>query len=130
MQVDLDSADRIAQFIDAFYAKVLGDALLAPVFLEVADIDLAAHLPHIRDYWCKMLLGEPGYRRHMMARHRALDAKATLTGSHYRRWLQLFEETLSEQASGPRAEHARTLARRIARNMQQNLAKHPANCPQ
>jgi hemoglobin len=124
VQVDLDSGDRIAGFIDAFYARVLDDTLLAPLFLEVAGIDLEEHLPHIRAYWCKMLLGESGYSRHMMARHRALDGKVKLTGPHYRRWLQLFEETLREKASGPRAEQARDLARRIAGNMQRNLAQH------
>jgi hemoglobin len=103
------------RFIDAFYAGVLDDTLLAPLFLEVAGIDLAEHLPHIRAYWCKMLLGEPGYSRHMMARHRALDGKVKLTGPHYRRWLQLFEETLRETGFRAPAEHARDLARRIVR---------------
>ena len=58
---DLDSRERVEQLVEAFYEKVLADPLLAPIFLDVARIDLAVHLPHIKSYWCKLLLGEHGY---------------------------------------------------------------------
>ena len=41
-----------------------------------------------------------------------------------RRWLELFEATLAEEACGPFAERAKTLARRIAGNMRRNLEAH------
>ena len=41
-------------------------------------LDLAVHLPHIKDYWCKLLLGEKGYRRHTMNIHRQLHGKQRL----------------------------------------------------
>ncbi|MEQ9465521.1 MAG: group III truncated hemoglobin, partial [Haliea sp.] len=69
---DLDSRAHIEACIDLFYARLLVDPQLAPFFLEVARIDLAVHLPHIKDYWCKLLLGEQGYRRHTMEIHRRL----------------------------------------------------------
>jgi hemoglobin len=87
----------------------------------VAGVDLAVHLPRIKAYWCKMLLGHDTYDRHMMAKHRALDHRAPLEEAHYARWVQLFEETLGECAAGPGADRARTLARRIAGNMRRNL---------
>lgn len=37
------------------------DDLLAPVFTEVAEVDWSAHIPRLIDYWCRVLLGEPGY---------------------------------------------------------------------
>jgi hemoglobin len=121
---DLDSAEAIGRFVDAFYARVLADPLLAPLFLEVAGIDLAAHLPRIKAYWAKMLHGDRAYRRHMMARHRAVDARHPFQAVHYRRWLELFEVTLAEEARGPFADRAKTLARRIAGNMRRNLEAH------
>jgi hemoglobin len=121
MMSDLDTAPAIDAFIDRFYARVLQDDVLAPLFLEVARIDLATHLPRIKAYWRKMLLGHAGYRRHMMQKHRNLDRRMPLEGAHYERWLSLFEAALTESGSGPCAERARTLARRIAGNMRRNL---------
>lgn len=118
---DLDTPEHIDRFVDAFYARVLRDPQLAPLFLDVAGVDLAVHLPRIKAYWRKMLLGEQGYQRHMMRKHRELDARQPLTAADYARWLALFEETLDCGYSGPQSERARTLARRIAGNMRQNL---------
>ena len=120
---DLDSAAEIDRFVDAFYGRVLADPLLAPLFTDVARVDLAAHLPRIRAYWRKMLLGEDVYKRHMMRRHRAVDARRRFTDEHYERWVLLFEETLSEGFAGPVADRAGGLARRIAGNMRQNIAQ-------
>jgi non-ribosomal peptide synthetase component F len=74
---DLDSPARIRAFIEAFYARVLADERLAPIFLDVAAIDLAKHLPIICSYWEKLILGADGYRRHTMNIHRALNARQT-----------------------------------------------------
>lgn len=111
----------INTFIDAFYARVLADPLLSPVFIEVARIELSEHLPRIKAYWRKMLLGESGYDRHMMREHRAVDRRQPFAPELYARWLSLFEETLDETSLGTHTETARQLARRIAGNMRQNI---------
>ncbi|MEO1077948.1 MAG: group III truncated hemoglobin [Pseudomonadota bacterium] len=107
--------------MDRFYDRVLADPLLAPVFLDVARVKLAEHLPRIKAYWCKMLLGDDSYRRHMMAKHRAIDARRPFSTEHYARWLLLFEQSLAAHYHGPGTERAKTLARRIAGNMRRNL---------
>ncbi len=118
---DLDEPGQIDTFVDRFYERVLQDPDLAPLFLDVAAIRLADHLPRIKAYWRKMLLGEKTYRRHMMEKHRALDHRRPLQESHYDRWLLLFEATLDGSHAGPVSDRARTLARRVARNMRRNL---------
>jgi hemoglobin len=118
---DLDSPAAIDTFVDAFYRRVLADPLLAPLFLEVAGVRLEDHLPRIKAYWRKMLLGDADYRRHMMAKHRAVDARVPFSDEQYARWLAHFEATLGEAYEGPGAERAKTLARRIAGNMRRNL---------
>lgn len=118
---DLDAPEQIDRFVEQFYARVLVDSRLAPLFLEVARVDLAEHLPHIKAYWRKMLLGDPSYTRHMMRRHRNLDRQHALDTQDYERWLQLFLETLDSGYRGPVAERARELARRVAGNMRRNL---------
>ncbi|MBM70600.1 MAG: globin [Haliea sp.] len=118
---DLDSRANIERFVDQFYAQVLADPVLAPIFLDVAQIELDVHLPHIKDYWCKLLLGERAYRRHTMAIHRRLHARQPLQSTDFQRWLALFTATVDAGFSGPGAERAKRVAASIAANMQQGL---------
>lgn len=119
---DLDSGKEIERFVRRFYDRLLADPELAPFFLEVAGVDLDAHLPLIAAYWKKMLLGEPGYDRHTMARHRALHGKRSLTPEHGRRWLAHFEATLDAHYAGPVTERARRVARNVMKNLMRQLA--------
>ena len=121
LRSDLDSRERVEAFVDAFYAKVLVDPVLAPIFLDVAAIELDVHLPHIKDYWCKLLLGESGYRRHTMNIHRELHARRELSAADFQRWLGLFIATVEETYQGPGAERAKRVANAIARNMQESV---------
>lgn len=118
---DLDSRAHIEAFVDRFYARLLADPQLAPIFLDVAHIDLAVHLPHIKDYWCKLLLGERGYNRHTMNIHRRLHRLRPLRPEDFQRWLALFTATVDADYSGERASRAKQLATTIAANMQQSL---------
>ncbi|MGF1528174.1 MAG: group III truncated hemoglobin [Candidatus Competibacterales bacterium] len=119
---DLDTPGAIAQLVDDFYRRVLNDSLLAPVFLEVAAINLERHKPLIRAYWEKLLLGGKGYRRHTIAVHTALHRRGDgLQPVHFARWLALFEATVEDHFAGPRAERAKVIARRVAVNMAQRL---------
>ncbi len=117
-RVDLDSSWRIREFAEDFYARVLSDPLLAPIFLDVARIDLAHHLPLICSYWEKLLLHKPGYARHTMNVHRALHRRQPLLTLHFERWLALFRRTLDEGFDGPGAERAWQIAQHVAANMQ------------
>ncbi|MDN3517144.1 group III truncated hemoglobin [Aquisalimonas lutea] len=118
---DLDTPERIDAFIDAFYEHVLDDPLLAPVFLDVAAIDVPEHLAVIKGYWRKMLLGHDSYRRNMMARHEAVHGRCGLEARHFERWLALYRAILAARFQGPYARRADTLAVTIAGNMQRWL---------
>ena len=118
---DLDSRERIEFFVERFYERLLADEQLAPIFLEVAGIDLKIHLPHIVDYWCKLLLGEKGYQRHTMDIHRRLHERRPLRAGDFERWLGYFRHTVDAHFAGEKAERAKRLAATIAANMQENL---------
>jgi hemoglobin len=119
---DLDNRARIGQFVDAFYRDLLADPVLAPIFIDTAAVDLSVHLPHIKDYWCKLLLGEADYHRHTMNIHRELHHKRPLEPADFERWLALFISTVDAGYSGPKAERARQVASAIAANMQASLS--------
>lgn len=118
---DLDSREHIEFFVDRFYERMLADEQLAPIFVDVAQIDLAVHLPHIKDYWCKLLLGDAEYRRHTMDIHRQLHSKRALQAQDFQRWLSFFAATVDEYFVGERAERAKQVAASIAANMQKSL---------
>ena len=40
---DLNSPEAISELVDAFYARVLVDPTLAPMFMQVAAIDPVGH---------------------------------------------------------------------------------------
>ena len=118
---DLDCRENIERFVDLFYQRMLGDEWLAPIFVDVAGIDLSVHLPHIKDYWCKLLLGEKRYQRHTMNIHRQLHGKRPLVAADFERWLAFFTATVDEHFAGERAERAKQVAASIAANMEKSL---------
>lgn len=122
---DLDTRQNIESFVDRFYQRMLADPQLAPIFVDVAEIDLSVHLPHIKNYWCKLLLGDTGYRRHTMNIHRQLHSKRALHSQDFQRWLEMFELTVDESFAGEQAERAKKVARSIAKNMAAALLVSP-----
>lgn len=114
---DLDCRENIDAMVHGFYQRLLKDPVMARVFLDVAGIDLQQHLPTICQYWYKMLLGEKEYQRHMMAKHRALDDRESLTGEHHERWLGHFMANLEGRFAGPMTDRARLIAQRVMHNL-------------
>ena len=123
---DMDCRENIEIFVDRFYERMLQDEQLAPIFVDVAEIDLDVHLPLIRSYWEKLLLGAKGYSRHTMNIHRALHAKRDLRAEDFERWLALFQGTVEEMYQGPGAERAKRVAGHIAANMEAATADSPS----
>lgn len=121
LKPDLDSRGQIERFVARFYDSLLKDPVLAPIFLDVAQVDLAVHLPHIVDYWSKLLLAETGYRRHTMNIHRRLHGRQALNPEDFDRWLGYFKRAVDSGWRGPGAERAKQVAAAIAGNMRRAL---------
>ena len=112
---DLDSRDEIAEMVRRFYADVSQDDLLGPMFNEVARVDWSEHLPKLAAFWCRALLGQPGYQGNPYRAHALVHAKHQFTAAHFERWLTLFHETLELGWTGPSARRALDLADNVAR---------------
>lgn len=120
---DMDSPERIREFVEAFYDKLLKDERLAPIFLDVAEVDIREHFPRIQAYWEKLLLGGSDYQRHTMNIHRRLHDKQPLVAADFDRWLDYFVSTADEHFAGERTERAKRVATQIAANMHKTLQR-------
>ena len=118
---DIQSQYDIDQFVDGFYNKLLNDEELSPIFIDVAKVDLTVHLPIIKSYWAKLLLGDKTYQRHTMNIHRVVHSKQKLTKGNFNRWLVFFEATIDSMYVGSCADRAKRLAATIAFNMSRGL---------
>src|SRR5680860_718554 len=87
---DLDSRAAIHDVVVTFYREIVFDDLLAPVFGEVAEVDWGAHIPKLIDYWCRVLLGQPGYDGVILAAHRHVHDLDPFRVEHFDRWYDLW----------------------------------------
>lgn len=118
---DLDTRAKVHDVVVDFYREVVFDDLLAPVFDEVADVDWAEHLPKLIDYWCQVLLGEPGYDGYILAPHAHVHEQAPFTPELFDRWYSLWSSCIDAHWAGPTADRAKTHAERIGRVLARRL---------
>jgi hemoglobin len=112
---DLDDAEQVAELVRRFYGDVAQDDVLGPMFNDVAKVDWSEHLPKLTAFWCRALLGIPGYVGNPFRAHADVHARRAFTPDQFRRWLYLFEENLALGWCGPTADRALQLALDVAR---------------
>jgi hemoglobin len=117
---DLTTRDDLLNLLRAFYGQALLDPLLEPVFTG-AGMDLEEHLPRIASFWEVSLLGTGEYTGRPMQLHRQLITGAGLTEPLFERWLELWEQTVSELYAGPTGDRAKREAVRMAAGMTRSL---------
>lgn len=93
-----DSVDRasIEAMVKEFYAEILKDKLVGPIFVKSLGSDLKGgkwheHLNTLYNFWMKMMTGTSPYQGHPFPPHAFLGP---LTREHFERWLKLFHETV------------------------------------
>ncbi len=114
---DIQTEADVKLLVDCFYDKVNADALLAPVFNDVAHVNWAAHLPRMYDFWSGLLLHTSRYQGQPFRKHIPLP----IDEAHFERWLALFHRTVDELFAGPVADEAKLRARSIAHVFESRL---------
>ena len=107
---DIETEADVRQLVDAFYDGIRQDALLNPIFAEVAHVDWAQHLPRMYAFWNGLILGKPGYVGAPFAAHMNLPVNR----DHFVRWLELFQATVNRLFAGANAQRAKDAAGSIA----------------
>lgn len=111
---DLDGRGPIHDLVVHFYREVALDDLLGPVFAEVAETDWAEHIPKLIDYWCRVLLGTPGYDGRILAAHQRVHDEQAFDVELFDRWYELFVASVDAGWAGPCADQAKEHAARMS----------------
>jgi hemoglobin len=112
---DIEDRADCERLVRAFYGRAMTDPVIGFLFVDVAKLDLEAHIPVIASFWETILLGARSYGGGAFAPHAALHARAPLRAGHFERWLVLWRATVDELFDGERAELAKAHALRVAR---------------
>ena len=104
---DISSRTDVHDLVVGFYREVAFDELLEPVFGEVAEVDWAHHIPKLIDYWCRVLLRQPGYEGFILEAHQHVHDAAPMRLDHFDRWYTLWVESIEARWRGPTAELAK-----------------------
>ncbi|MEO8406653.1 MAG: group III truncated hemoglobin [Chitinophagaceae bacterium] len=107
---DIINKEDIKQLVDAFYANVRRDDLLAPIFNERIGDRWPQHLEKMYSFWTTVLLAENDYHGSPFPPH----AQLPVDHSHFMRWLELFHQTIDESFQGEKAIEAKWRAVKMA----------------
>lgn len=122
----LDEAS-LARFLDHFYARVRGDALVGPVFAAaIPDHCWVQHMSTIQAFWSSVLFKTGRYKGNPFSKHLALGQ---LQPPHFVRWLNLFEETARAHFSREVAAILIERAHRIGDSLTAGLFFQPGLLP-
>jgi hemoglobin len=111
---DIETRGDCERLVRAFYGRALADPIIGWIFVDVARLDLEAHVPRIASFWETILLGARSYGGGAFRPHASLHAKVPLRAGHFERWLWLWRATVDELFAGDRAELAKAHAERVA----------------
>ncbi|GGG43219.1 group III truncated hemoglobin [Epilithonimonas arachidiradicis] len=114
---DITTRADVEFLVKAFYDQVIKDDVIGFFFTDVAKIDLGKHLLKMYNFWESILLGNPVYEGHPMAKHFPINEVSAMEEKHFNRWLQIWEKTVHDNFEGENAENAIARALNIARIM-------------
>ena len=118
---DIESRADCERLVRAFYGRALEDPIIGFIFVDVAKLDLDAHVPRITSFWETILLGAQSYGGGAFRPHAQLHAKVRLRRGHFERWLALWFATVDELFAGDRANLAKTHALRVGHAFHRRL---------
>ena len=115
---DIETREDLEYLLREFYAVATRDEEIGHHF---AELDLAAHLLVIVNFWEKVLFGKSVYFGNPLAVHQKINEKSPLKLEHFRRWLEIFSETADKHFAGEMTDNAKLRAKMIAHSLNQRI---------
>jgi hemoglobin len=128
---DIETRADCERLVRTFYGRALTDPIIGFIFVDVAKLDLEAHVPRITSFWETILLGARSYGGGAFRPHAQIHLQVPLRRAHFDQWLNLWRQTVDELFEGERAELAKAHAVRVAAAFHQRLQSiaPPAGAP-
>ena len=116
--------ENLNRLVISFYAKVLKDDLIGPIFIDVLGKDLKsekwkAHIELLTNFWASIALGDFTYNGSPFAPH--VQFRDRLSIKAFEQWLKLFFETLNTIYEPKIAQLFLSRSKNIAGNFIRNL---------
>ena len=123
MPYDIVDRGKIEELVRAFYAEILKDDLVGPIFVKALGEDMNTgkwyeHLQTLYNFWLLMMTGDAPYRGHPFPPHAFLGP---LSHEMFERWLKLFHETVHTYFVPEIAEKFYSKADLLAEQFMENL---------
>ena len=97
---DIENIEDIKILLDDFYSQVLLDETIGFVFNDIAQINLATHMPKMYSFWDAVLFGSRAYNGNPILTHIELNKKITLKDDFFTQWKKLFFATIDKYFEG------------------------------
>ncbi len=103
MKQDILTREDIDYIVTVFYDKIKQDEELSQFFTEIVSVDWVKHINLMSSFWENILFYTGEYDGNPLIAHKNFNEKKETNFMHFKRWLDLFEETINEKFEGPNA---------------------------
>ena len=111
MKKEIENLEDIKLLVNGFYDRVRKDELLSPIFNKIIVDKWPEHLEKMYRFWQSILLEEYTYSGNPFLAH----ANLGISEIHFKRWLNLFYETLDSSFEGEIAEKAKLQGKQMSK---------------
>lgn len=123
MKTDIRYRDDIDLLVSNFYQKAVNDELLQVYFSEFDYSKRRLFISKMTDFWENLCLFTGDYNGNPMEVHTMLHGKNPMTLLHFKRWEELFGQTVDQLFEGVKAETIKAEACKISKIIQDKLFK-------
>ena len=113
--------EHIEKLVTHFYNRIQEDALLGPIFNDIAQVDWIHHIPLLCQFWNSIMLKTNEYKGSAYAKHLMLAKKADIKEIHFTHWLVLFQEEARKHLPAQSAEEIIKRAALIAESLKYGI---------
>ena len=125
---DIKGRAEIERLVHTFYDRLSTDAMLGPIFNEVAKTDWSIHLPRMVSFWETVIFRTGGYTGSPLAAHVRLVPLTEMGRPQFNHWLELFRSTVDDAFVGEHADHIKNCAADMANVIHAKVNAIPDPC--
>ena len=123
MKKDISNKKDVEILVNSFYEKVKVDDQIGHFFTKVVHINWEKHLPVMYRFWENALFFTGVYEGKPLEIHEHLNQLSPMLVEHFKRWNELFTQTVDELFEGEKATLAKDRSISISTVMQMKILK-------